>query len=188
MSYLKTTLCLAFIGVLTACTGASTEQSASHSNEAHAGHEPAAKGEGQTYISTVKPGASVSLNSVLPKSMTPGSFQPVELNFSEAYNDGTMNIRIVPSEGLELFGGSASKTFDMSTSGAHVWDLDVKAETDGIYVLNIFAEAQNQARSFSVRLNIGQVTQKMFDEALPAEGTLVEGGNIRVLDATETIE
>lgn len=141
-----------------------------------------------TPVETVKPGANVTMNSVLPKSMTSGSFQTVQLRFAEAYTSGQMSVSIEPSAGLSLFGGSASKTFDMTKSGEHVWDLDVKADTDGVYFLNIFAEAEGQPRSFSVRLDLGQTTQKMFDEAMPADGKITDGGKIRVLDADETIQ
>ena len=139
-------------------------------------------------VVTVKPGANVTMNSVLPKSMTSGSFQAVQLRFDEAYIDGPLSVTIEPSAGLSLFGGTTSKTFDMSKPGPHKWDLDVKADTDGVYFLNVFAEAQGQSRSFSVRLNMGQTTQKMFDDAMPADGKITDGGEIRVLDAEETIQ
>jgi len=137
---------------------------------------------------TVKPGASVTLNSVLPKSMTSGSFQTVQLRLTEAYSGGTMAVKVEPSAGLSLFGGASSKTFDMAMPGEHVWNLDVKSEADGVYFLNVFAEAQGQPRAFSVRLDMGQTTQKMFDDVMPADGELVDGGKIRALEADETIK
>jgi len=139
-------------------------------------------------VATVKPGASVSMTSALPKSMTSGSFQTVQLRFDEAYADGTMTVKVVPTAGLNLFGSTGDRTFNMAVPGTHVWDLDVKADADGVYFLNVFAEAQGEVRSFSVRLNMGVTTQKMFDNAMPADGDLVDGGKIRVLDAEETIE
>jgi len=135
---------------------------------------------------TVKPGAAVTMNSVLPKALTSGSFQPVKLELTDGHNDGIMSVQIVPSDGLRIFGAS-SKTFDMSASGAHVWDLDVKADTDGVYFLNVFAEAQGRPRSFSVRLEMGVVTQKMLDDAYPNRGELAAGGKIRVMEGQETI-
>lgn len=183
MTYLKTILCVAVAGGLSACTAASSEQSAemkvpSHiESHKHIGH-----------AATVKPGASVTINSVLPKSMASGSFQTVQLRFDEAYTDGTMSVTIEPSAGLKLFGGTSSKTFDMTNPDTHVWDLDVKADVDGVYFLNVFAEAHGQPRSFSVRLDMGQVTQKMFDDAMPTDGELANGGKLRVLDAEETIK
>ncbi len=178
MSYLKFALGLAVAGGLSACS-----VSAEHSEASSAAHI-----EKSHAHATVKPGASVSMTSALPKAMTSGAFQTVQLQFNEGYNDGTMSVSIEPSEGLSLFGGSSSKTFDMISPGTHVWDLDVKADVDGVYFLNVFAEAGGQARVFSVQLNMGQVTQKMFDEALPADGELIDGGKIRVLEATETIK
>ena len=137
---------------------------------------------------TVKPGAAVSLNSLLPKSMTSGSFQTVQLQLQDAYQEGVLSVKIEPSEGLSLFGGNSAKTFNMAAQGPHIWDLDVKADTDGVYFLNVFAEAQGQVRSFSVRLDMGVITQKMLNDSMPAQGELVAGGKIRVLEATETIK
>lgn len=140
------------------------------------------------HIETVKPGASVTLNSVLPKSMTSGTFQTVQLRLTDGYQAGVMSVTVEPSEGLSLFGSASSKTFDMTKSGEHILDLDVKADTDGVYFLNVFTEAEGLARSFSVRLDMGQTNQKMFDDAMPADGELTDGGSIRALDAVETIK
>jgi len=96
--------------------------------------------------------------------------------FTDGYQDGVMTVSIEPSEGLNLFGGSNSKTFNMATPGPHVWDVDVKADVDGVYFLNIFSEAGGQPRSFSVRINMGVVTQKMLDDVMPAEGNKSSGG------------
>ena len=185
MSYFKIALGLAVAGALSACSVSAEHSEVSAAEHSH-GVDAASKAH--SHIATVKPGASVTMTQALPKVMTSGSFQAVQLQFSEAYNSGTMSVSIEPSAGLRLFGGSSSKTFDMTSSGAHIWDLDVKADVDGVYFLNVFAEAGGQARVFSVQMNIGQVTQKMFDEALPADGELIDGGKIRVLEATETIK
>ena len=139
-------------------------------------------------LTTVKPGASVTMDSVLPKSMSSGSYQTVQLRLNEQYNSGTLSVSIEPTEGLSLFGGSSSKTFDMAQPGVHVWDIDVKSDEDGVYFLNVFADAEGQSRTFSVRLNMGQTSQKMFDDAMPADGEMSDGGKIRVLEAEETIK
>ena len=185
MSYFKTVICLAAAVGFSACS-AST-QDATEAKVAESA-EVMVKTKTMTPVATVKPGANVTLNSVLPKAMTSGAYQTVQLRFTEAYNDGQMAVRVEPTAGLKVFGGTASKTFDMTKSGAHVWDLDVKSDVDGVYFLNIFAEAQGEPRTFSVQLKIGQTTQKMFDDAMPADGELTDGGKIRVLEADETIQ
>lgn len=177
MTYLKLTIGVLAAGVLAACTGAAQKTA-----NLETSHKQAAT------IATVKPGANITLNSVLPKSMTSGTYQTVQLRLSEAYSEGTMSVSVEPSEGLSLFGGTSSKTFDMANPGEHVWDIDVKADADGVYFLNVFAEANGQPRTFSVRLDMGQTTQKMFDDAMPADGELTDGGKIRALDADETIQ
>ena len=143
------------------------------------------------YRATIKPGANISLKSILPTSMISGSYQTVQLELSEGYRDGVMIVSVEPSDGLELFGGVNSKTFNMSESSPHIWDLDVKADADGVYFLNVFSQADGQGRSFSVRLDIGvggAISQKMLDDVMPAQGELSEDGKIRVLGADETIQ
>ncbi|MEP3653710.1 MAG: hypothetical protein ABJO36_02340 [Litorimonas sp.] len=177
MSYSKLVLTVIAIGGIAACSAATQKTTTTENVDKKMAH-----------ATTVKPGASVTLDSALPESMTSGSFQTVQLRFSEAYSDGPMSVKIEPSEGLRFFGGESSKTFDMSQSGPHLWTVDVKADVDGVYFLNVFAEAQGQPRSFSVRLDMGATTQKMFDDAMPADGELSDGGKIRVLEAEETIQ
>lgn len=177
MSYLKPLLGLVAIASLSACTATSQSETVAE-----------AKPKVTAPMATVKPGADVSLNSILPKSMAVGDFQTIRLEFTEGYTDGSMSVQIEPSAGLRLFGGSSTKSFDMSQPGAHNWDVDVAADSDGVYFLKVFAMADNMPRSFSVRLDIGTVTQKMFDDVMPADGELTDGGKVRVLDATETIK
>jgi len=201
MPYSKFIITAALVAGLSACTAADTGQSAqsaastvettvavaqkSEAPKVEAQHNHGKKSHG-TYT-TVKPGASVTLNSILPKSMESGRYQTVRLQLHDGYNDGTLSVNLAPSEGLSLFGGSSAKTFNMAAAGPHIWDVDVKADTDGVYFLNVFSEAQGQPRSFSVRLDMGVITQKMLSDAMPAQGELVDGGKIRVLDATQTI-
>jgi len=192
MTLTKITVVAALVCGLSACS-ASVEQSekiaeTAHTETAHSdAHASHAVIDKSAPYATVKPGAAVTLNSALPKAMTSGSYQTVQLQLQDGHQDGIMSVRLEPSAGLRLFGASSSKTFNMAAAGPHIWDVDVKADTDGVYFLNVFAEAQGRPRSFSVRLDMGVVTQKMIDEALPKQGELVDGGKIRVLEATETI-
>lgn len=197
MTLTKITLATALICGLSACS-ASVEQSekiaetvhteTAHTETAHSdSHASHAVIDKSAPYATVKPGAAVTLNSALPKAMTSGSYQTVQLQLQDGHQDGVMTVRLEPSAGLRLFGATSSKTFNMAAAGPHIWDVDVKADSDGVYFLNVFAEAQGRPRSFSVRLDMGVVTQKMIDEALPKQGELVDGGKIRVLEATETI-
>ena len=189
MLNLKTVLFMAVVTSLSACTAAS-HQEAAHTVDSHQGthsHDTATS-KVHGHVATVKPGASVSMVPTLPKTMVSGAYQTVQLKFDEGYGDGSLSVTIEPSEGLQLFGGASAKTFDMTSPQGHVWDLDVKADADGVYFLNVFAEAKGQFRTFSVRLDMGQITQKMIDSAMPANGELADGGKIRVLEAEETIK
>ena len=185
MTLVKTLFALTLAGSLCACTAANEKTETSAEVIAT---ETAQKSKFVAPMITVKPGADVSLNSVLPKSMTSGSYQTVQLQLQEGYGGGVLSVNVTPSEGLQTFGGASSKAFNMAEEGPHIWDVDVKADVDGVYFLNVFSEANGQNRSFSVRIDMGSVTQKMFDDAMPADGEMSDGGKIRVLDADETIK
>ena len=74
MPYMKTILSLTVAVALSACSAASQQSAETETvSEKHTDHHRA----------TVKPGASVTMNSALPKSMTSGSFQTVQLRFDE---------------------------------------------------------------------------------------------------------
>ena len=59
--------------------------------------------------STVKPGADVTMNTLIPENLTAQNFHRVKLNFSETQFAGDLNIRVEPSEGLNVFGSSSSQ-------------------------------------------------------------------------------
>ena len=184
----KMTIAAAFLCGLSACSSSvEHDEKLAQVKQTKVSHASHADFDKTTPYATVKPGAAVTLNSVLPKSMTSGSYQTVQLQLQDNHQEGSMSVRLVPSDGLTLFGGASSKTFDMSASGPHIWDVDVKAENDGVYFLNVFAEAQGLPRSFSVRVDIGQISQKMLDDAIPKQGTLSSDGKVRILEAQETI-
>ena len=190
MTFLKPVIITALACGLTACAAGADNNETTSSESQAVTVETAVidKANVRDQIATVKPGANVTLNSALPKAMTAGAFQTIQLQFSDGYADGVLTVSVEPSEGLSLFGGSNSKTFNMAANGPHNWDLDVKADVDGVYFLNVFADAQGMPRSFSVRVDIGTVTQKMFEDVMPAEGELADGGKIRVMEAEETIK
>jgi len=81
-------------------------------------------------------------------------FQTIGLTIDEAYSEGRMTLDIVPSEGLRLFGGVDSKSYSMNDLSTHNWPIDIRAEEDGIYFLNLFASvdtedgSENQGEAF----------------------------------------
>jgi len=173
MKISKTLLCSSILFCLTACA-AHTDKSIN--------------------LETIKPGAAISLNHSAPKNMQAQQFQTILLMIDEAYNEGRMTFNIVPSEGLRLFGGVDNKSFSMDEVSTHDWPIDVSAEEDGIYFLNVFASVDtedglaNQNRSFSIRLDIGNITPEMRAIAFPENGTLSDDGKTRILEAKETIQ
>ena len=140
----------------------------------------------QNPVATVKPGAAVSMSSALPKTMSVNDFHQVSLGFAESYDSGDLKITIIPTAGLSVFGGGSYEgSFKMTSIDTHQMSLDVSAATDGVYFLNVFAEAGGLARTFSVSVEIGNVTDAMRKAAFPENGELKDG--VRVLQAQETI-
>ena len=147
-------------------------------------------GEGQQLVksstSTVKPGAAVTMKTTIPENLTAQNFHQVKLNFSETQFAGDLNIRVEPSAGLNVFGSSTPQaSFKMASADIHEMAVDVSAPEDGIYFLNVFAEANGLARAFSVTLEVGDITDAMRKAAFPENGELQDG--VRVLQAQETI-
>lgn len=171
MKIISTTMILGLSAVLVACAAPSTSTQTVKAEQV---------------VTTVKPGAAVTLESSLPKIMRTTGYNTVSLMFSESYETNNLSVQIVPSEGLSLFGGASSKSFDMAGATTHQWDVDVSAQEDGIYFLNVFAEADGQPRTFSVRLEIGDVTEDMRKSSMSENGEMHDG--IRILEAQETIE
>ncbi len=136
--------------------------------------------------STVKPGAAVTMNSFIPENLTAQNFHQIKLNFSETQFAGDLNIRVEPSAGLNVFGSASPQaSFKMGSADSHEMSLDVSAPQDGIYFLNVFAEAGGLSRAFSVTLEVGTITDAMRKAAFPENGELQDG--VRVLNAQETI-
>lgn len=146
------------------------------------------------HIETVKPGAAISLSHTTPDKMTAGQFAAVSLYFGEHYDEGDMQVEISASDGLTVFGNESRKTFRMAGAANHSWPIDVSAAEDGIYFVNILATVSDQnkniasQRSFSIRLDVGDITPAMKAKAFPENGTLSSDGSLRILTAQETIQ
>lgn len=147
-----------------------------------------------SHIETVKPGAAISLTHTKPDKMTAGQFAAVSLYFDENYDEGDMQVEITVSDGLRVFGNESRKSFRMDGASNHTWPINVSAAEDGIYFINIFAAASDQnknissQRSFSIRLDVGDITPAMKVKAFPENGTLSSDGTLRILEAQETIQ
>ena len=89
------------------------------------------------------------MNTSIPENLTAQNFHQVKLNFSETQFAGDLNIRVEPSAGLNVFGSSTPQaSFKMGSADVHEMSVDVSAPEDGIYFLNVFAEANGLALHF----------------------------------------
>ena len=173
---------------LAACTGSAPTPE----QHVHTSHAVTATSSASPIV-TIKPGAAIGMSQTMPKSMSAGSFHRINLQFEEAYDEGDMQVHLETSPGLELFTGQADKLFTMNDTNLHTWPIDIKAEADGIYFISVFATLSDpknnyeSRRSFSARVDIGDITPDMIAIAFPENGTLSSDGKTRILPAVETV-
>ncbi len=181
----KFSLLMAVVATLTSasCSTAQSESDVNFQKTAETAH-----------IETVKPGAAISLTHSKPAKMTAGQFASVSLNFDEHYDEGDLQVDITTSDGLTVFGNESRKSFLLGGASNHTWPINVSAAEDGIYFVNVFATVSDQnknissQRSFSIRLDVGDITPAMQAKAFPENGTLSSDGSLRILTAQETIQ
>lgn len=142
---------------------------------------------------TIKPGAAVSFTHSGPKELQPGQYGKVLLSAAEEYDSGTLYLTAQPDKGLRLVSETAETSFTMSAGRVHDWELDVTAATDGVYYLNVFANAKQPdgteyLRSYAVQILVGEVTQADIRNSMKANGNLSEDGKTIAMEAEETIQ
>ena len=97
-------------------------------------------------------------------------------------------------DGLEVFGASATQTMAMDGASAHSWPVNFRAESDGVYYLNVYATADPggqgiaTSRAYAVRIEVGDISQ---GKPLSINGeitTLPDGENAVIMQAEEVVE
>tara|TARA_R110002020_G_scaffold350175_3_gene563576 strand:+ start:72 stop:629 length:558 start_codon:yes stop_codon:yes gene_type:complete len=142
---------------------------------------------------TTKPGAAVTFTHSEPKDLQPGQYGKVVIRVDEEYDTGTLFLTAQPDEGLRLVSETAETSFTMSAGRVHEWELDVTAATDGVYYLNVFANAKladgtEYLRSYAAKILIGDATQSDIRNSIKANGNLSEDGKTIAMEAEETIQ
>lgn len=143
-------------------------------------------------ISTIKPGASVSVSHDDLKPIAAGETGTVTVNVNEGYPMGALTLRATGSDGLNVFGAETTRRVDMADATTHAWRLNYSAEADGLYYINLFAMAEPEAgietaRSFAVRVEVGDWQAAKAGVESVSKTTLPSGEPAVILEAQETI-
>lgn len=143
-------------------------------------------------ISTIKPGAAVSVSHEDLKPVAAGETGTVTVSVNEGYPTGMLTLRATGSDGLNVFGAEKTLRVDMASGTTHAWRLNYSAEADGLYYINLFATAAPEAgietaRSFAVRVEVGDWQAAKATVEAASKTTLPTGEPAIILDAQETI-
>lgn len=152
--------------------------------------EPAAL---EAVHSTVKPGASVTFSHSLRGEIDASRRGSVDIQVTEEYSDGLLHLTAAGEDGLSVFGADATTRVSMADKDAHTWTVNFQADSDGVFFINVSAEAELEGqpswmRTYAVRLEIGEgaaLAEK------PANGQVVQqsdGEMAVIMEAEEVIE
>lgn len=144
------------------------------------------------WAATVKPGASITMNYEAPQNLGVGQYGILKLSFSDSYNAGTLKLEARPDEGLRFVSEVAEKEMSLAGNKANEWELDVTSSKDGIYYVSIFAvvklpNGSESSRSFSARIDVGDITKAGANSPNKISGTLSSDGGIVIMEAEEII-
>lgn len=111
-------------------------------------------------ITTVKPGASVTITHDDVKPLELGETGSVTVTVHEGYPFGTLSLEATGAEGLDIFGAERAVQLDMADVTSHTWRLNFQPQTDGVHYINLLATARPESgvvetRAFAVRVNAG---------------------------------
>ena len=146
-----------------------------------------------------KPGAAIDFAHDFSGRSTVGATQIVNMKIMDRYPGGTVQISVLPSEGITVFENNSQKSFKMS-GGENDFQIQFQADREGVHRITILAQAvmqngQTISRSYSMPVYVGdqyrpvKKSVKTVDEGdrvLQKNGE-TDGGLI-IMDAEETIE
>lgn len=122
----------------------STEQQSLHNS-----HGPHSSDKAYSYQ---KPGANIRLSHNYSGTSKVGETQNIELIFTEQYQTGQMNLRLIPDTGLMVQPAKQDYIFSMQGQQTHPIALSVRAESAGKYLLKIFASVEDEKGQISNRV------------------------------------
>lgn len=155
--------------------------------------EPVIETVASPEFTTNKPGASIDFVYQAPKDLLPVENGVVTLTFFEVYPNGTLRLEVQADEGLQLISEVRKKEFSMAGNDPHEWELDVMANQNGVYYLNVLAtvdlpNGKETGRAFAARINVGDFTATNARSSLKRNGVLSSDGATVMMEADEVIK
>ena len=129
-----------------------------------------------------------------PDEVASGEIGVVMITVNEGYPFGTLKLEASGSEGLDVFGATATTSLDMADVTTHTWQVNYAASEDGVYSIYATASAEvdervSDSRAYAVEVKVGnwQDAQSKPQERATTQ-TLSDGSTVVILEAEEVIE
>ena len=145
-------------------------------------------------ITTVKPGASVTISHDDLAAIAVGENGSVTLTVNEGYPGGTLILQATGEAGLDVFGAQTSVRLDMTDVTTHTWRVSYAGETDGMFHINLMATADmgdgySETRAFAVPVKVGDWENAQAKVQAASDVQILDSGEAAVImEAEETIE
>ena len=128
------------------CDNSPTDSATTEDHSSHSAHN-----SDKSY-SYQKPGANIRLSHNYAGASKVGETQNIELTFTEQYQSGQMNLRLIPDSSLIIQPAKKDYIFSMQDQQSHSIALSVRADMAGKYLLKIFASVMNETGQVSNRV------------------------------------
>ena len=156
--------------------------------------EPAKTVQLAPAIQTKKPAPAITFSHQDPAEIAVGDAGLVTITVNEGYPFGTLQLEAAGSEGLDVFGATATTSLDMADITTHTWQVNYAASEDGVYSIFVTATAAvedgvTESRPYSVEVKVGnwQNAQSKTQQRAATQ-TLSDGSTVVILEAEEIIE
>ena len=156
-----------------------------------------------------KPSAAIYFNHDFGGSADLGAMQAINLKVTDNYPGASINLRVLPSEGISYFGpaemtrsstaisGVSTTTSEIGEVSGNNMALQFQPKSEGIHKLTVVATAnladgQSIVRSYSIPIYVGDAyqptKQSLKEQALGHSKPPVVSGGVIIMDAQESIE
>lgn len=128
-----------------------------------------------------------------------GVVETVNLKVLDRYEGGTMEVTIIPSDGVQVFGNQGATTFKMDGESIGDLNLQFQSNQEGIHNISVIAKAtlangQLITRSYSLPVHVGEKfrpTKQSLREGVRTNTDVQQrkpNGGIIIMDAEEVID
>ena len=192
--FVKAILGASLISLSVGCSNASEKIQTPDPVQTHVSHKSTASPTGYS-----KPSAAIDFRHDFSGRSTVGAMQTVNLKVIDGYPDGKVEIKIVPSDGIQIFQNNAQASFSMGGRENNV-PIQFQVNQEGVHRITVIAVAtlgngQSISRSYAMPVYVGDKYQApgkgSIKAAYPGDNNLQSqkqsSGGLIVMEAEETI-